>query len=244
MRKFLVFLLGGSMLILTSCIDMVEELYLNKDGSGKYIMKFDMSGMFSNPFMMGMMEETMKKELKLDENENLEKDSIMYYKDLPGAARLSPDEKAMLGNANIHMQMSQEKKQMVASTELAFKSFEELEKIRTLIKKISEEDGQGGLTGGSSPFASDAIFKLDKRTLTRMPNVQESDLFEGEQMDMVKMFLEGATMTSIYHLPGKVKKTTIKDAKVEGKTVTVIADLLDLVDKKTTLDGNILFKKR
>ncbi len=245
MRKFLVFLVGASTMMLTSCIDMVEQMYLNKDGSGKYVMEFDMSGMFSNPFMMGMMEESMKKELQLEEGEKLEKDSMMYFRDMPGADNLTADELKMLGDAKIHMVMSEEKKQLKASTEIAFNSLPELEKINVLIQKVSGEDGQtGGMMGGTSPFSSGARFQLKKRTLTRMPTPPVGNVFEDEQMQMAKMIFEGATVTTIYHLPGKVKKTSIKNAKIDGKTVTVTSDILDLMEEKVAIEGDIIFKKR
>ncbi len=247
MRKFLVFLLAASTLMLTSCIDMVEQLYLNKDGSGKYVMEFDMSGMFSNPLMMSVMEEGMKKELQMEEGEELEKDSMIYFRDMPGASKLTDAERKLLGDAKMHMMVSQEKKQMKMSTEVAFKNFDELAKINKIIEKTSadEEQGGGGMMGGSSPFSGgSSAFTLNKRTLTRLPNPPVGDAFEGEQMEMAKMMFEGATVTTIYHLPGKVKKTTIQDAKVDGKTVTVTSDLLDMLDEKVAIEGDIVFKKR
>ena len=64
MRKLTMLLLGLSLMSLTSCIDMLEELYLNKDGSGTYNITFDMSGLFSDPMMKGMLEEMIPSDAK------------------------------------------------------------------------------------------------------------------------------------------------------------------------------------
>ena len=100
MRKFVLLLLSTGMLFLTSCFDIVEEVYLNKDGSGTYTTKIDASGLFSNPFMKSALEEAAKEEG--GEAVNMEQDSLMYYRDMEGFSDLSDGDTrtipAQLGN--------------------------------------------------------------------------------------------------------------------------------------------------
>ena len=49
-------------LLTTGCFEMLEDLYVNADGSGKYQITIDMSGMFSDPFMGEMMKQGLQEE--------------------------------------------------------------------------------------------------------------------------------------------------------------------------------------
>ncbi|MCB0568646.1 MAG: hypothetical protein KDC66_02735, partial [Phaeodactylibacter sp.] len=85
MKKIILYLLGGSLLFLTSCIETLEEIYLNKDGSGKYSLTLDMSELFANPMMKAMLDEAAK-EGAADAGLNLgQMDTIIYLKEQAGA---------------------------------------------------------------------------------------------------------------------------------------------------------------
>lgn len=44
MKKIVALILGAGLLFLnTGCFDIVEEVFLNKDGSGKYLVTMDLS---------------------------------------------------------------------------------------------------------------------------------------------------------------------------------------------------------
>lgn len=51
MKWFWILLLGFFFLFLISCFDIIEEVYLKRDGLGKYIVIIDMSGLMSDGFM-------------------------------------------------------------------------------------------------------------------------------------------------------------------------------------------------
>ena len=96
--------------------------------------------------------------------------------------------------------------------------------------------------GGMMP--SLGMFETKKKTLIRKP-IDMSSLAEQlggeESMAMMKMMMAGATYKTVYHLPKKVKRTDIKDAQVDGKTVTVTRNYLDIIEGKTNLDGMIKY---
>jgi hypothetical protein len=245
MRKFVLLLLSGSMLFLTSCFDIFEDVYLNKDGSGEYITKIDASGLFSNPFMKSAIEEAAKEEG--GEEVDLETDSTMYYKDMAGFSSLTEMEQKKVKDLNIHMKMSESNGEFLITSKIPFASLEELAEIQAIIGKVQDKEGDGGgLMGGSNPFVgATPRFKQGKRELVRLPELAgaEEEMDE-ETMSMAKMFFTDAKSTTVYHLPGKVKNSSIPNSVVDGKTVTVTHSLLDLMDKKVSAEGAINYKKK
>ena len=55
------------------------------------------------------------------------------------------------------------------------------------------------------------------------------------------MFLGTAKYTTIYNLPNRVKKVKMANAKIDGNTVTVENSMLDIMEGKAKLDGQISF---
>ncbi len=243
MKKILVLLLGASLTLLTSCFDIVEEVFLNKDGSGKYHITMDMSGLFTDPLMKGMMEEALKQQAGADELGALEKDSIIYFKDLPEAADLSADEKKTLENMLMRMTMSESKKQMLVRIEYNFKKVDDINKMSKVLAKVgADQQLGGGMPGGGLMSGESANFSWKKGALKRLPMAIKAPAEMDENMEMMKMFLGSASYKTIYHLPGKAKKVTIPNATLDGSTVTIENKMLDVMDGKVKMDGEIKFK--
>jgi hypothetical protein len=243
-------------LALTSCFDILEEIELNKDGSGVYKMTMDMGEMLSSPFMRMALEEQMKENGELDASE-MKMDSVINYLESPNAGELTAAERAVIAKLDARMSMDMEAGEGGFFMVLPFDNVEEINILQEGLEKLDEEDGEEAAEDGGNPFAgmfggggmqpSDSRFRLQKRTLIREVTVGELpfDDMEDESLDMVKMMFEGATMTTIYRLPGKVKSTTIEGAEVDGKTVTVSYDLVELFEGQIPdTGGEIKFKKR
>ncbi len=240
-KKWLFFLSAAALMTFTSCFEMVEEVYLNKDGSGKYLVTIDMSELFSDPMMKGLMEEAAKEQT--GGADALEIDSIVRFAELPSAAGLSEQDKSVLKPLVMHMNMSESKGQMVIRMEYPFKELDDIRKMGEALAKVEGEEGNpmmGGPTGLMK--GNQASFTLKKKVLSRLPTKMDNELMDSENMEFAKMFLESAKYRTIYHLPGKVKKTTIPNAKVEGSTVTVENGMLDIMEGTAKLDGDIKFK--
>lgn len=243
MRKILVLLVLVGSTLLTGCFDIVEEVFLNKDGSGKYHVTMDMSGLFNDPMMKSMMEEAIKQQSSMDADAPLEKDSIVYFKDLPEADDLTADEKKVLDNLIMHMTMSESKKQMLIRLEYDFKQVQDIQKMSAVLQKVgADQQVSGGMPGGGFMSGEAAAFTWKKGLLKRLPVKLKAPAEADENMEMMKMFLADAHYKSIYHLPGNVKKVSMPNATVEGKTVTVVNDLLQMLDGKAKLEGEIKFK--
>ncbi len=243
-------------LALTSCFDLLEEIELNKDGSGVYSMTMDMGEMLSSPFMRMALEEQMEENGELDASE-MKVDSVINYLESPKAADLTPAERAVIAKLNARISMDMEAGEGGFFMVLPFDDVEEINILQEGLEKLDEEDGAeatddsdnpfAGLFGGGGMQPSDSRFRLNKRTLIREVTVGKLpfDDMEDESMDMVKMMFDGATMTTIYRLPGRVKNTTIESAEVEGKTVTVSYDLVELFEGEIPdTGGEIKFRRR
>ena len=55
------------------------------------------------------------------------------------------------------------------------------------------------------------------------------------------MFLGTAKYKTIYNLPNRIKKTKIPNGKIDGNTLTVENSMLDILEGKAKLDGEISF---
>jgi len=243
MKKIIVLLLGASMTLLTGCFDIVEEIFLNKDGSGKYHVTMDMSGLFTDPFMKGMVEEAIKQQEGMDASGALEKDSVIYFKDMEQVDELSAEDKKILENLLMRMTMSESKKQMLIKLEYDFKNVSDVNKMNQVLQKIgADQQVGGGMPGGGLMTGESANFSWKKGLLKRLPVTMKSSAEADESMEMAKMFMGSASFKTIYHLPGKAKKVTIPNATVDGNTVTVENKMLEMMDGKAKLDGDIKFK--
>lgn len=248
MQRFWTLLLGSSLLFLTSCFDIIEELELKRNGSGTYTMTTDLSGLMSDGFMKQALEEAMKSEGG-DLNMNLmNMDSSFTFASSPEAASLSAADRKILEKVVVSMKGSEKEEVLKMGITVNFDSFDDMEKISTVMKKVGEKSEGGGpaaglMGGGQFSDFSDMFSMKKKKLFSRSATKQPLEgLIEDDMKEMMSMMLAGASYTTIYHMPGKVKKSTIPGAEVDGKTVTVEHAMLDVINQKVKIDGDIKFK--
>jgi hypothetical protein len=252
MKNWMFVLLTGLSLALTGCFDMMEEVYLNKDGSGRYLYTVDLSKMFEDSFMKDIMAEGLKSQTGESE---LEMDSIIRFSDMENldqSGDLTDKERQLVDRLTLHMQISQKAGKGKIVMEFPFDKLEEVNQFSSLMEKIGkEEEGgggglMGGLMGGSGLSPMETAFRLKGRTLSRELTDKGGNLSEAldqETLDMMKMFFENATFKTVYHLPGKVVKADFENAVVDGNTVSVDYPFLDLLEGEVDTGGEIKFKK-
>ena len=116
MKYFPSFLLLFFSIIFTGCFDILEDISINADGSGKYSITFDMDGIISDPFMKEMVLESIKKDanLAIGENEKIVIDSTVFMKDDPQFDKFK-DNKALWETAKMHMVVNEETGKMFAN---------------------------------------------------------------------------------------------------------------------------------
>lgn len=245
MNRIWCLVLGSSLLFLTSCFDMLEEVYLEKNGSGKYMVTMDMSGIMTDPFMKEALGEAMKSEGDKIGMNFMEMDSSFNFAQSADAINLKAAEKKLLEQVVIDMKSSEKEKVMKMVMTVNFSSFDQLEEIGKIMKEVGENqgDGAGQMFGGGQFSDFSNLFTMKKKKLlSRLPTPPMEGLIDEETKGMMSMLLAGSSYKTIYHLPGKVKKSTIPNAEIEGKTVTVEHPMMDIIDQKVKVDGDIKFK--
>ncbi len=255
MKKILYLSLLACTLTLTSCINIIEELFLNKDGSGQYQITIDMSDIMADGGIRSLMQQFGGDELQ-DSPDNpfsgdgpIEVDTVIYMKDAPDSLRMAFDNDDLLKRIKLHQIMSESKEVMKTNFVLDFKEIAEVDEFLQKLDKLQTQDNPMAGGGGLLPTSGGGqmkLFNLVKRNLTRN-NVSKEDASAAmgdEEMGMMRMMLADATYKVIYHLPGKVKKTTMEGALIDGKTVTVEFPAMEAIEGKAKLEGDIKFKRR
>jgi len=273
-RTFAVLVIAA--FIMTSCIDITEEVFLNKKGAGKYSLAIDLSSLMDMGMLADMMEDmdlgeedptTPQEEddptYNFEDNEedttedaldlfgDIEEkmDTIMRFDNLPDSIRQKVSNPDILKKGYMRIQMDKEESLMLMSFHVDFDKFSDIGEFFAAFGEIKgDQDPSGGMLGGSDDFLKSGLFSLSKRVLSRAPTPKKSadaeSLFDGEEMEFAKMMFKGARYKTIYHLPGKVKSTTIPNAIVNGKVVTVENDMLEVMEDKVAMHGDIKFKRR
>jgi len=273
-----------SMTTFTGCIDIIEEVFLNKNGSGKYTMRMDMSGMMSMIKMMSEMdglmpgdeEDTEESEEDAGLSAMMEQgvDSIMYLKDASAdVLKQFDDNPGFADKVNMRMNVNPDENIFQIDFNLDFENmddidyfFKNFDSIMAMMNDGEGEEGSeldmlgmgGGGMGADSPLGGimggDGLtryFDMTKRTLIRRDASQQetSDMTEemgAEEKQTMEMFFEDAKYKMIYHMPGKVKKMTNKEATLSAnkKTVMLEGDLLDYMNGEFKVANIIKFGKR
>ncbi len=229
--------------LFTGCIDIMEDLVLNKDGSGKYDLTIDMSEMFENPLMKGAFEAGDDKE-----NPMKDMDSVVYFKDMPDSLKgANPD---VWDRTSVRIVINQKNEKFYTTIHCDYKNFEELAYVSENMDKMMNAAKNNPLSGGDLPTEASPTgllgkgikYKLNGKELIRSsaPSGQADESVD--DMEMMKSFLAGAEYKANFTLPGKVKKVTIPGAKIDGKKVSVVVSMLDMMEKKLTMDGSIRFR--
>lgn len=244
MRKLTFVVLLLTAFSLQSCLNIVEKLSLNRDGSGTYAITYDMSAM-----MTGMMREMMLESLQEDEDSpfanakvdgKIELDTLLNLEDAPMTADVEGEMPAIMRKAKMRMNISETQNLFEATMTLDFDDIGDVEEFQAAMNKMGDSGDSGGF-GGMTPMAG--LFKLDGRTLMRGKSKAEPEAMDDENAEMMKMMMSGATYKTIYEFPRKVKSFDIDGAeKTNKKTLTATYSLIDVMEGKADMSGKIKFK--
>lgn len=241
MKKPAILLLLMISLFLTSCFDIVEELQLNRDGSGTYSLTFDLSELLGNP-MFGDLLSNSEEEGLPDLSENL--DTLIKFTDIPADQRQQLDRPAFWDKVSMQIFSNKETGEMRSKLILDFEDLSDIEYFYKNLEKFNTGDQLSGgeSLGSAGDFLNGgAMFVLNGKKLNRLPVAQKSAFDDPEEAAFAKMFFANASYTSIYHLPGKVKKVSQSNAVINGNTVTFKYPLIDVINAETLMDCEIKF---
>ena len=242
MRKISFVLVAALAILSSGCFNVFEELSLNRDGSGTYSMKMDLSQFISDDFMKNMLQEAMNQEEAAAGLRDLEQDSLIYFNSLPEELRNSTGRPEFWDNVTMQIKVSDKSDEFFTLMTVKFKDISDIDFFFKNVSTMLAENGAGGMLP-SDIIPGGAAFQVGKNSITRLEtNMESSEELEGEEMEMFKMFMSDSKYTTVYKLPGSVKKTTIQGAKVSGSTVKVETDLLSMMEGKGKIGGEIRYK--
>ena len=230
--------------VFTGCFDILEDISVNKDGTGIYSLTFDMDQIINDPLMKEMLLEAVKEEAGMEDNEaeKIRIDSIVYLKDEPEFAKFK-DNKALWESAKMHLVVDEEKGKMFVN--FGF-NFSEVEDIDAFFQNLKEDEDSQALFSGFNQIVTGSNFVFKKKTLTRLPadkgDGKLSDNLKDDELMMMKMFMVDSKLKTSYRFPGKVKKSSIPNSVIENNEVKIAIPLLDLMEGKANMAGEIKFK--
>lgn len=233
MSKLFKLLIPVIVLSLTSCFDITEELNVNNDGSGKYNLTIDMSGMMDMIDMMGEADSASESMDELETEYNKQAELL----------------RAIEGITNVSSDFS---KKGVYKIGYNFSSIDALNKaLNTTAESKEGKESKITYSFNGKTFERSTILnqKLDKDEdeAEEETEEEESELDMDESMkSMMNMMFKDHFYTCIVHFEGSVKKlkegedATVSDDK---KTITNKVELVDLMEKKDLLGFKAKIKK-
>jgi hypothetical protein len=262
MKKFLVFILFTvtTAFFLTGCLDSQEDVTIKADGSGIYKNSIDMSGLFDMLQMAAMMDTSANSQLKQFSDKNIDSTfSLATFAD--SSSKLSAEEKELLKNGIVHLNINQQNKVFKVDMTYPFKKVEDLQKILELqkskkgfnpLRQAGENEALQGLGGGDSDSAMsspldgiDIVYKngLIERKVDQKKIDAAKNSEGGNQLKSMGEMLDGVTFSTVIHLPRPVKnssgeKLTVSDDK---KTLRMKYSLSDMMKNPKALEFKVAY---
>lgn len=240
MKRLVYILCFASIFTLTSCITIIEEIFLNKDGSGKFLLTVDLSA------VMGMKEMLAGKISANSDSSSLlqEKfDSIIYFSDMKDSVRRALLYPHLIEKAHLQLKGDEEAGMMQVTLHFPFTTIEE-------VNLLQQEIHRYGTGGVNKEMTSDFLgyqttFSKVKKSIKRETIISEQENVSEEDKlteSMAKMMFATARVKTIYHLPSKIKSTTIPGAIVKGNKCELELSYPDFINRRKSIDGIIVFK--
>ena len=210
-------LFAAIVLTMSACFEITEEVTVNKDGSGSYTNIMDATKLSEQMQMIAAFDSTGQMVPKLKYTlDSTFAETFKKYAQLKGVSKVVADTS----------------KPYIYKVSLNFTDVTALNEVINLDKKDD---------------AMKNVYAWKKGQLTRKDfalNLDDMKMEDESQKEMAKSMLEGMKYTIILNLPGKVKNSTNKQAKISNdqKTVTLVCNLLDVIDKKVDLGNDVTYK--
>ena len=241
---------------LSGCFDILEELWLNKDQSGRYDMTITMG---AGP-MANMMQAAQKKT-----NDSLialglpprPSDTMIYLTTLPDSIQRRLPYADVVKNLRIHMKMEKGVKiqflydfKHLDSLYRFWETLSAIEKMQqdSSIKKskildFPEIGNIAELIGGTPAM------QWSGKELNREMKYQEDDgselmgsILSDTENPMLRMMMRNRTYELKFHLPRKVKKVNAEGYEIDGKDVHAKFLLTDIMKDRSKLECKIRMK--
>jgi hypothetical protein len=217
MKKiFMMLLVAASLLSLTGCFDITEEITVNKDGSGLYVNKIDASKLAEQLKMFAAMDTTgdMIPKLKYSLDSSFSSSWDAY--------------KTVKGISNVKIDTTKEYVYIVTL------KYDNIAALNTALAKDKSI--------GSQNLYSWEKGKIARQDIPM--NLNDLKTEDEQQKEMMKGFLKEMSYKIIFHLPNTVKEISNKAATLseDKKTVILDANLLDVTEDKVKLGTQVTYK--
>jgi len=201
-------------LLLSGCIHITEEVFLEKNGSGRYVMTMDLEKMMEMAEMARA----------------FAPDSV-----LAGAGNLDASLMDSLQNAMGDMSsvpgITEFRKERKGKNlfEISFR-FRDVKALNDAMRKRNQRTANPedlyAFSKGHFEYRDSANFGLGD-ALRSLDDISQDSLQAG--MELIRSMMGDMSYTTVYHLPGKVKQFTNREAKLDadGKTLRLRINLLD-----------------
>ncbi|RYY30371.1 MAG: hypothetical protein EOO04_04970 [Chitinophagaceae bacterium] len=251
MKKFRVVIASILTLLFAGCYEVNEEIVINENGSGSYVTKMDMGQLLEMIQTMAGEEQLTKDGLDRAIDTTINMSSLM-----DSAKEVTADQKELLKNGKLHVQMNVKEKLMKMNVNLPFTSYTNLQKLMSgmgnsgtgigeAFKAMFDKDGDDGSAADmpAQPKSNqmdqlNGMFDVIAKngSLSRQVNKEKFNaLMAMPEMEQMKQ-LSGAGMEILYtttiKLPRPVKKSdnTLVKLSEDKRTVTMKYNLLELLD--------------
>ncbi len=234
----------------TGCFDIAEDFTVKADGSGTYAMKMDMGGMFdlldAMQAMGGADSSGADKQSPFGELDKVMDTLIRFSSFTDTSTSLSAEQKTLLRNATMRMQMNPKEKQFVMNMQFPFSKMADLQQIMLLTQKNGVMGkafgGNDAAPVGEGPdFGSFYQYNVKDGLLEKkLDSAKHREAMNSEkfqQMAEAKGMMGEASMKTTIRLPRKVKKAEGAGVKVaaDGQTITLNGSFTDMFDNPGAL---------
>lgn len=234
---------------LTSCATITEEIYLNSDGSGEYMVYSDVISS-TREMMVGMMgamypEASTDSLMQIIDNEIWENfpavvDSIIDFSSrVPDSIRNDPDKNKYIEKMEMFMKGSRKEQMVNSGIRFRFDAIEELQGFQDFMR---ENQASTGGAGGMELPDVEVTYSFDGNVFSRTSApISRTELGDSTMM-MLNVLLEKSQNTLILHMPNEVKKASDAQlVEVKGKDVIYQFELLKVLNGEQTSDVKVEF---
>jgi len=258
MKKIISLFLLTASLFLTSCLEITQELTINKDGSGTLNNTTDMSQIVSMAMQMAG-DKLGDQKLNMDT-------TISFQSMLDTIKDVSPANKELLKNGHIHITMKMDDSKYLIKTSVPFKKTADIDKInQAMQKEVNGKFLDNAMKEAMKNKSVDSSMMMNNQQSTpqlSLPDnyfvlsckdgvisrtadkVKMKSLADDEMMNQMKqMSSMGAPLKTnfIINLPRPAKKVEGKNVKLSEnkKQLTIENELNDLFDDPTLYEFKV-----
>jgi hypothetical protein len=250
MRKLILSILTASSFFLTGCLETVQEITLNEDGSGTYVNTNDMGKVLTVAKNMGGTSSDKMPQQAVDTSFSF--DSMTEI-----MTNLSAEEKELLKKGTIHIRMNVEEEQFLTKMTFPFSSLNDIQKFNKLSGMMMMESLKGqmptempmGEEGLPETSSFDDYYTLEFSNGELKKKLNKEKYTNAESDEYLNGLKQAGAMglpvisTIIINLPRPAEKAEGKNVKLseDKKKVTITSTMDDFYDNPESLEFKIKY---